>query len=139
MAWTDYLLVVSNITKNHGSLADTNTVRLFGDPIGDDVSKLIYAPTGGRARILSSYGLTDGKIILTEPALSGKPLVVDKTRIKPYEPLENADMVMLSDGRVFVEDIYLNGDGKLALKRVKQLAPELYSEFSLSRFFAPNF
>ncbi|MFH0890381.1 MAG: hypothetical protein V1836_04580 [Candidatus Aenigmatarchaeota archaeon] len=134
MAWIDYLLAVGNIARNHGSFADKNPVRMLDGPVSDGINQLVYRPNAMPARIFSFYGLTDGRTMLVDRSLSGSYMMFDNLKIKPYEPMETADMVVLPDGRIFVEDRFTNGEGnKAVLKKVKQLAPELYSEFSASQ------
>ncbi len=126
----NYLFAVSNIERNHRTPLSLVRARVeLPNPIGDNVARIRYRD-GITGRNFGLYGITDQETVVIGIPETGGSVILDKDAVKPYEPLGTAGMIILPDGRMYVEeDLLMRGaSDKEVLRTVKRLAPGLYSE-----------
>ncbi len=149
----NYLLAVEFGMNGDSAVADRTMVEFLEGEIhywdaGNRIGRhTVNAINGGVVRIrynqgfvasrnFGLYGLTDGQGFIADMTSRGDSVMIEESGVDPYEPLARAHMLMTPDGRLYVdESLSMRGAStKPALRRVKQLAPELYSEFVKNLF-----
>ncbi|MBI4168163.1 MAG: hypothetical protein HY515_04350 [Candidatus Aenigmarchaeota archaeon] len=101
--------------------------------IGDGVARIRYTHGGINQRNFGLYGLTDGVEMVTETSASGDSVLMEENDVNPNMPLPKAHVIVVPDGRVFVEESLLmrGSSNKEALKKVKQYVPGLFQRMSV--------
>lgn len=76
------------------------------------ITRIRYNHGGFKQRNFGLYGLTDGKDFVTDMTSVGESVLVGESGVRPQEPLSSAHVLIVPDGRLYVEESLLMRGGQ---------------------------